>query len=111
MMAAEYKIPGPRPKKIAFALGGVGINGGTAVVFRHIMMLIAAGHAVSPYWRRGWRNSSSALQSHGNLTLEILVKSEADGRLIECASRAGTSRALSARCPTVAGSHLNRAIL
>jgi len=44
MMAAEYKIPGPRPKKIAFAPGGVGIYGGTAVVFRHIMMLMAAGH-------------------------------------------------------------------
>ena len=43
-MAAEYKIPGPRPKKIAFAPGGVGIYGGTAVVFRHIMMLMAAGH-------------------------------------------------------------------
>lgn len=44
MMAAEYRKPGPRPRKIAFLLGGLGINGGTAVVFRHIMMLLRAGH-------------------------------------------------------------------
>ena len=44
LMAAEYKRRGPRPAKIAFLLGGVGINGGMAVVFRHIMMLMAAGH-------------------------------------------------------------------
>ena len=40
----EYKIPGPKPKKIAFLLPGVGISGGIAVVFKHADLLMKSGH-------------------------------------------------------------------
>lgn len=41
---SEYKLVGPKPKKIAFILPGVGISGGIAVVFKHAEMLMNAGH-------------------------------------------------------------------
>jgi O-antigen biosynthesis protein len=44
LMMEEYKKPGPQPKKVAFILGGVGLSGGTAIIFKHIMMLMSAGH-------------------------------------------------------------------
>ncbi len=43
---SEYMAPGPRPKKIAFILPGVGISGGIAVVFKHAELLFKAGHDV-----------------------------------------------------------------
>lgn len=41
---SEYRISGPKPKKIAFILPGVGISGGIAVVFKHAELLMKAGH-------------------------------------------------------------------
>lgn len=41
---SEYTSAGPKPKKIAFILPGVGISGGIAVVFKHAEMLMNAGH-------------------------------------------------------------------
>lgn len=41
---SEYKQQGPKPKKIAFILPGVGISGGIAVVFKHAALLMDAGH-------------------------------------------------------------------
>lgn len=43
-LKSEYKIAGPKPKKIAFVLPGVGISGGIAVVFKHAALLMQAGH-------------------------------------------------------------------
>jgi glycosyltransferase involved in cell wall biosynthesis len=43
----NYKNKGPRPKKIAFILPGVGISGGIAVVFKHAEMLMKSGHDVT----------------------------------------------------------------
>jgi glycosyltransferase involved in cell wall biosynthesis len=43
---SEYKILGPRPKKIVFILPGVGISGGIAVVFKHAALLMSASHDV-----------------------------------------------------------------
>lgn len=40
----EYRKVGPKPKKIAFILPGVGISGGIAVVFKHAELLMKAGH-------------------------------------------------------------------
>lgn len=40
----EYKMRGPRPKKLAFILPGVGISGGIAVIFKHAALLMDAGH-------------------------------------------------------------------
>ncbi|GAA5622931.1 D-inositol-3-phosphate glycosyltransferase [Brucella sp. NBRC 12952] len=40
----NYKTIPMKPKKIAFILPGVGVSGGIAVVFKHAMMLLAAGH-------------------------------------------------------------------
>lgn len=44
LFAEEYRLPGPRPRKIAFLMSGLGISGGAAVVLRHIIMLLDAGH-------------------------------------------------------------------
>jgi len=44
LLAKEYKVRGPRPKKIAFMLACLGISGGAAVVLRHVSMLIEQGH-------------------------------------------------------------------
>jgi glycosyltransferase involved in cell wall biosynthesis len=41
---AEYQLAGPKPKKIAFVLPGVGIGGGIAVVLQHAALLMQAGH-------------------------------------------------------------------
>ncbi len=46
-LQAEYKLPGPKPKKIVFILPGVGISGGVAVVFKHALALMEAGHDVT----------------------------------------------------------------
>jgi glycosyltransferase involved in cell wall biosynthesis len=43
----QYTLAGPKPKKIAFILPGVGISGGVAVVLRHAAMLMKAGHDVT----------------------------------------------------------------
>jgi glycosyltransferase involved in cell wall biosynthesis len=40
----EYRLLGPKPKKIAFLLAGVGISGGAAVVFKHVGLLMEQGH-------------------------------------------------------------------
>lgn len=40
----NYKTIPMKPQKIAFILPGVGVSGGIAVVFKHAMMLLAAGH-------------------------------------------------------------------
>ena len=44
LLAREYRVQGPRPKKIAFILACLGISGGAAVVLRHVSMLIEQGH-------------------------------------------------------------------
>lgn len=44
LLKAEYRLPGPRPQKIAFLLAGLGISGGAAVVLKHVSMLMEAGH-------------------------------------------------------------------
>lgn len=44
LFAEEYRLPGPRPRKIAFLMGCLGISGGAAVVLRHVAMLLDAGH-------------------------------------------------------------------
>ena len=44
LVKQEYRLPGPRPKKIAFLLAGLGISGGAAVVLKHVSMLMEAGH-------------------------------------------------------------------
>lgn len=44
LVRQEYRLPGPRPKKIAFLLAGLGISGGAAVVLKHVSMLMEAGH-------------------------------------------------------------------
>ncbi|MDX8459207.1 glycosyltransferase [Mesorhizobium humile] len=43
----EFQVRAPIFKKIVFVLPGVGIGGGTAVVFKHAMMLLAFGHDVT----------------------------------------------------------------
>jgi len=40
----EYRLPGPRPRKIAFLLAGLGISGGVAVVLKHVSLLMEEGH-------------------------------------------------------------------
>ncbi len=44
LLAREYRLQGPRPKKIAFMLACLGISGGAAVVLRHVSMLMEQGH-------------------------------------------------------------------
>ena len=44
LVKEEYRLPGPRPKKIAFLLAGLGISGGAAVVLKHVSMIMEAGH-------------------------------------------------------------------
>jgi glycosyltransferase involved in cell wall biosynthesis len=55
----EYTKTGPRPKKIAFILPGVGISGGIAVVLKHAALLMEAEHDVyviniGPEGDAGW---------------------------------------------------------
>lgn len=44
LLNEEYKLLGPRPKKIAFLMAGLGISGGAYVVLKHITMLLEQGH-------------------------------------------------------------------
>ncbi len=44
MLAGEYRLPGPIPKKIGFLVGGLGISGGLAVALKHVSMLMEEGH-------------------------------------------------------------------
>ena len=44
LLKEEYKVVGPKPRKIAFILPGVGISGGIAVVFKHAQLLMKNGN-------------------------------------------------------------------
>lgn len=44
LLREEYKKKGPRPKKIGFLFGGLGISGGAAVALKHISTFLEMGH-------------------------------------------------------------------
>ncbi|WP_256346738.1 glycosyltransferase [Pseudomonas gingeri] len=44
LLREEYRKKGPRPRKIAFLLAGLGISGGAAVALKHVSLLLAEGH-------------------------------------------------------------------
>lgn len=46
LMGVEYKLLGPKPKKIVFIMAGLGISGGAAVILKHAEMLVEYGHDV-----------------------------------------------------------------
>ena len=44
LVSEEHRLPGPKPKKIAFLLLASSISGGVAVVLKHVSMLMEEGH-------------------------------------------------------------------
>jgi len=44
LLAEEYRLSGPIPRKIGFLLVGLNISGGLAVILKHVSMLMELGH-------------------------------------------------------------------